>query len=118
MWEKVRVILLLLLCVSLSGLLYAEDSDTLTSIDQALQEVNNIEQNQMHLKSLLIEREATIVEKDKYLSQMTLQFQNLNAYCLFLENENKINKTIWAILGTILIGETVYILGDRVFNLW
>lgn len=116
MWLK-RV-LLLVLFVSFSALVVAQDSDTITSIDQALQELNNIEQNQIALKLLLTEREATIAEKEQLLTQMTVQFQNLEASYLLSEKENKISRKIIVGLLVIVAGETLYITGDKVLNWW
>jgi len=111
-------VLLLALFVSFSALALAQDSDTIISIDQALQELNNIEQNQIALKLLLTERETTIVEKEQLLSQMTLQFQNLEASFLLSENVNKLSKKVIIALGILVIGESLYITGDKVLNWW
>jgi len=116
MW--LRRVLLLALFVSFSALALAQDSDTITSIDQALQELSIIEQNQIALKLLLTEREVTIVEKEQLLSQMTLQFQNLEASFLLSESVNKVSRKIIIALGVLVIGETLYITGDTVLNWW
>lgn len=116
MWLKRT--LLLALFVSFSALAHAVDSDTITSIDQALQELSNIEQNQLALKLLLTEREATIAEKEQLLSQMTLQFQNLEASYLLSESVNRVSRKIIIALGVLIIGETLYITGDKILNWW
>jgi uncharacterized protein YydD (DUF2326 family) len=107
------------MCFVLSlGLAYAQVPATISSIDQALIELNNLEQNQIALKNLLVERETTIAEKEKLLAQMTLQYQNLDSYCSLLKNENKFIKIVVAIVSAIAVGETGYIVGDRIFNWW
>lgn len=116
MW--LRRALLLVLFASFSALASAQDSDTITSIDQALQELSNIEQNQLASKLLLTEREATIAEKEQLLNQMTLQFQNLETSYLLSESVNKINRKIIIGLSIIVIGESLYITGDRILNWW
>jgi hypothetical protein len=116
MWLK--GISLFALFVFFSVFVYAEESDTTSYIDQALQELNNIEQNQIALKLLLTERENTIAEKELLLNQMTIQFQNLNASYLLSENVNRISRGIIFTFSVVIVGETVFILGDRVFNWW
>jgi hypothetical protein len=110
---------LFLICfVLFSGFLFAQGSGTTSYIDQALTELNNLEQNQIALKNLITERETTIAEKEQLLSQMTLQYQNLDQSYLLLKNVNKLNKTILQVVAIIAIGEAVYITGDRILNLW
>ena len=109
---------LLGLFVLFSALVYAQDSDITTSIDQALKELNNIEQNQIALKLLLTERETTIAEKEQLLIQMTHQFQNLEASYLLLKNVNKADKAIMFGFGFIIMLETFYIVGDTVLKWW
>jgi len=101
--------LFLILFVLFSGLLYAQESDTISSIDQALQELNNLEQNQTDLKNLIIERENTILEKERLLNLVTLQYQNLDQSYLLSENENKIIKVIDFVLIGVVAIETSYI---------
>jgi hypothetical protein len=102
---------LFLICfVLFSASLYAQDSDTPSSIDQALTELNNLEQNQIALKNLIIERENTIAEKEQLLTQMTLQYQNLDNSFLLLRNENKFAKVIVVILAAVIVGETTYLI--------
>jgi len=106
--------MLFLMCFVLSlGLAYAQVPDTTSSIDQALIELNNLEQNQIALKSLLVERETTIAEKEKLLAQMTLQYQNLDSYCSLLKNENKFVKVVLIIVSAIAVGETTYLILRR-----
>jgi hypothetical protein len=102
---------LFLICfVLFSVSLYAQDLDTSSSIDQALIELNNLEQNQIALKNLIIERENTIIEKDKLLNQMTLQYQSLDNSFLLLRNENKFARAILVIISAIVVGETTYLI--------
>jgi hypothetical protein len=102
---------LFLICfVLFSASLYAQDSDTPSSIDQALTELNNLEQNQIALKNLIIERENTIAEKEQLLTQMTLQYQNLDNSFLLLKNVNKFTNSILVVVIAIVIGETTYLI--------
>jgi hypothetical protein len=102
---------LFLICFALSlGLVYAQVPDTISSIDQALIELNNLEQNQIALKNLIIERENTIAEKAQLLTQMTLQYQSLDNSFLLLKNENKFVKTILVIATVLIVGETTYLI--------
>jgi hypothetical protein len=108
MWLKKCLSLFLL--VLFVGFLYAQDLDTISSIDQALIELNNLEQNQMLLKNLIIERENTILEKDKLLNQMTLQYKNLEISYSLLKSGNKISRILIYVLSGIVLVETSYIL--------
>jgi hypothetical protein len=102
---------LFLICfVLFSVSLYAQDLDTSSSIDQALTELNNLEQNQIALKNLIIERENTIAEKEQLLTQMTLQYQNLDNSFLLLKNVNKFTNSILVVVIAIVIGETTYLI--------
>lgn len=100
----------LILFVLFLGLAYAQDLDTPSYIDQALIELSNLEQNQIALKNLIIERENTIAEKEQLLNQMTLQYQNLDNSFLLLRNENKFTKTILIIVTAVVVGETAYLI--------
>jgi len=107
MWLK--KVSLLVLFVLLSVSVFAQLQGTTSYIDQAFNELNNIEQNQTALKNLLAEREATIAEKERLLNQMTLQYQSLEASFLLLKNVNKLSNVITISLGVALLAETVYI---------
>jgi hypothetical protein len=100
------------------GLAYAQEQDTTSSIDQALIELSNLEQNQIALQNLITERENIIAEKERLLNRMTLQYQSLDDYCLLLKNENKFVKMILGAVIVVAAGEAGYLVGEHVLNWW
>lgn len=108
---------LFLICFALSlGLVHAQDSDTISSIDQALIALDNLEQNQIALKALLNEKENTISKKELLLNQMTDQYQSSEVYCSLLKKENKLSKILnWVFIGAIVL-ETTYIVVKSKFD--
>lgn len=123
MWSK-RLLWLVFFAFFL-GLLCAQDLDIISSIDQAIEQLNTIEQNNINLKDLLNKREATIIEKDsiilekeRSLNLMTQQFQNLEVSLTLSRKWNKIKDFTILILALLVTSETIYIVGDKAYNWW
>jgi len=103
--RKYALVLLLLFSVSL----YAEPLDTSSYIDQALEQLRIIEENNIALKALLTEREATIIESEKSLKAMTAQFKNLETSYSLLKNVSKCQWWMIAGISAIAIAEGIII---------